>query len=164
MKTLRILLVMILTFALPSAYSQKVKTYNVWVTLTDDTQLRGYLYSADASALVIKREDFTKQTILPETISVLKLRRENSLGKGAWIGALGGLVLGAAAGYAAESGSGWEDVTAIGGGIIGVPIGALIGVGVGSFKKNFDINGDRALYLSRLPELQKYAPQKNANN
>ena len=164
MKTLRIFLALILAFAVVSAYSQKVKTYKVWATLTDNTQLRGYLYSAAAEGLVIKGEDFAEKTILPETIAVLKLRRENSLAKGAWIGAAGGLVLGAAAGYAAESGSGWEDVTAIGGGIIGVPIGALIGVGVGSFKKNFDINGDRALYLSRLPELQKYAPQKNANN
>ena len=158
MKTLRIFLAMILAFAVVSAYSQKVKTYKVWATLTDNTQLRGFLYSAAAEGLVIKGEDFAEITILPETIAVLKLRRENSLAKGAWIGAAGGLVLGAAAGYAAESGSGWEDFGAMGGGIIGAPIGALIGVGVGSFRKTFIVNGDRATYQSHLAALQEYAP------
>lgn len=158
MKTLRTLLALALACTLPSAYSQKVKTFQAWVTLTDNTQIRGYLYSATEEALVIKGEDFAEKTILPETIAVLKLRRENSLGRGAWMGALGGLVVGAAAGYASESGSGWEDIGAIAGGLIGTPIGALIGVGVGSAKKTFIVQGDRAIYEAHLSQLQEYAP------
>ena len=158
MRTRNTLLVLIFALTLPSAYTQKVKTFKVKVTLTDNTRFRGYLYSAAADALVIKGEDFTDITIKPETIDVLKLKRENSLGRGAWMGAIGGLVVGAAAGYAAESGSGWEDVGAIGGGIIGAPIGALIGVGIGSFQKTMVIHGDRATYESQLSTLQKYAP------
>lgn len=158
MRTLTTLLVLICVFIVPSAYTQKVKTFKVKVTLTDNTRFRGYLYSAAADALVIKGEDFTEIKINPETIDVLKLRRENSLGRGAWMGAIGGLVVGAAAGYAAESGSGWEDIGAIGGGIIGAPIGALIGVGFGSFQKTIAIHGDRATYESHLSTLQEYAP------
>ena len=127
------------------------------MTLTDETQLRGYLYSAADEALVIKGEDFAEKTILPETIAVLKLRRENSLGRGAWMGAVGGVVLGAAAGYASESGSGWEDFGAVGGAIVGAPIGALVGVGIGTAKRRFTIRGDKQIYLSQLPALQKYA-------
>ena len=158
MKTFPIFLALILTCTLPSAYSQKVKTYKVWATLTDNTQLRGYLYSATADSLVIKGEDFTEITIKPETLAVLKVRRENSLGRGAWMGALGGMALGAVAGYAAESGSGWEDFGAMGGGIIGIPLGALAGVGIGTARKTFVIHGDRATYESHLATLQKYVP------
>lgn len=157
MKLLRIFLVLIFAYAPPSAHAQKVKTFKAWVTLTDNTQLRGYLYSAGDEALVIKGEDFAEKTILPESIAVLKLRRENSLGRGAWMGAIGGVAVGAAAGYASESGSGWEDLGAISGGMIGAPIGALIGVGIGSFRKTFAINGDRATYLAHLFTLQQYA-------
>lgn len=157
MKPLRIFLVLSFAFAIPAAHAQKIKTFKAWVTLTDDSQLRGYLYSAADEALVIKGEDFTEKKILPETIAVLKLRRENSLGRGAWMGAVGGVVVGATAGYASEAGSGWEDLGAIGGGIIGAPIGALIGVGVGSLRKTFVINGDRATYLSLLSTIRQYA-------
>lgn len=158
MKTFRILLALSLSFALHTVYPQKVKSFKVLVTLTDNSQYRGYLYSAAADALVIKGEDFTEITIQPETIEILKLRRDNSLGRGAWIGALTGLAVGAAAGYASESGSGWEDLGAIGGGIIGAPVGALIGVGVGSFHKRIVIHGDRATYESHLSTLREYAP------
>ena len=158
MKTLRILLAMSLSLTLHTVYPQKVKSFKVIVTLTDNSQYRGYLYSVAADALVIKGEDFAEITLKPETIEELKVRRENSLGRGAWIGALTGLAVGAAAGYASESGSGWEDIGAIGGGIIGAPVGALIGVGIGSFHKRIVIHGDRAVYQSHLATLQKYAP------
>lgn len=159
MKTLKTLMALIFALTLPSANAQKIKSFRVKVTLTDKSQLRGYLYLVDADALVIKGEDFKEITIKPETIEILKLRRENSLGRGAWIGAVGGLVVGAAAGYASESGSGWEDIGAIGGGIIGAPIGALIGLGVGSFHKTIDIHGDRTAYETQLSTLQQYTPQ-----
>ena len=52
MKPLCIFLVLIFAYAPPSAHAQKVKTFKAWVTLTDNTQLRGYLYSAGDEALV----------------------------------------------------------------------------------------------------------------
>lgn len=164
MKTIRLLSVLILVFTLSSAYAQKVKTYKVWVTLINETKHKGILYSANEDKFVILGEDLNQINIDPQTIDVIKVRRDGSVGKGAWIGAVGGLLAGAIVGYASESGSGWEDVGAVGGGILGAPLGALIGVGVGSAKKKFILNGDRGTYTSILSKLKQYTPQQNYLN
>ena len=71
------------------------------------------------------------------------------------------MAVGSIAGYASESGSGWEAIGAVGGGILGTPIGALIGMGVGLGKEKFMIHGNSDTYGSLLPMLQKYIPHKS---
>lgn len=158
MKTIRILFVLSLVFTLSSTYAQKVKTYKVWVTMMDQSTIKGTLHSAHSDELLIVGEDLNPQKIVPSDIQTIKVRRVGNVGRGAWMGAIGGLVAGAVAGYASESGSGWEDVGAVGGGILGAPAGALIGTAAGSGKITFKINGDQSSYLSLLPRLQTYAP------
>ncbi|MBC2838840.1 hypothetical protein [Robiginitalea sp. SC105] len=160
MKSLPFLPVLALIFTLSTTHAQKVKTYDVRVFLMDNSQVKGTLYAARESELVILREDLTPVKYLPENIRALKLRRAGSIGKGAWVGAVGGCIAGAVAGYASESGSGWEDVGAIGGAIVGTPLGAIVGVVIGSGKKKYTLNGDKDRYNALLPTLEKYTPQK----
>jgi hypothetical protein len=149
------------------SYAQKVKTYNVWVTLADQQQLKGTLYAANEEALVILGEDLTQVKFVPENILILKVRRAGGPGKGAWIGAVSGFVAGALVGYASASGSDGDiisdDAVSIGSGIVGAPIGALIGFGVSSGKTTYTINGNRDTYNTILPRLQEYIPQKSMN-
>ncbi|MFX0555803.1 hypothetical protein ACOCEA_03350 [Maribacter sp. CXY002] len=158
MKTLRFLSILSLVFTITTGYAQKVKIYKVWVTLVNQKQVNGTLYAANEDELVVLGEDLTQMKFVPENIQAIKLRREGNVGKGAWIGALGGLAVGSIAGYASESGSGWEDVGAVGGGILGAPIGTLIGLAVSSGKTKYQINGNKDTYNSFLPKLQQYAP------
>ena len=161
MKTIRFLFILSLVLTMATGNAQKVKIYKVWVTLVNQKQVKGTLYAANEDELVILGEDLTQLKFVPENIQTIKLRREGSFGKGAWIGAISGVVAGALLGYASESGSGWEDVGAVGGGIVGAPIGALIGMGLSSGKAKYRINGNRDTYNSFFPILQQYAPHKN---
>lgn len=161
MKMFRSLFILTFFLTLTTASGQKIITYKIWITQVNQNQTKGILYSANKDELVILGEDLTQITFLPENIQVIKLRREGKSGKGAWIGGLGGLVIGAAAGYAIESGSGWEDVGAVGGGLLGVPIGAIAGALIGSNKERYNIHGDIHTYYLFLPKLQKYAPQNS---
>lgn len=161
MKTLRLIFILILICSLPEVHAQKVKRFKTWITLLDDTKIIGILHSANEIELLIMTEDLTQLNIDPKTIETIKLRREKNVGKGAWIGALGGLAAGAIAGYVSESGSGWEDVGAVGGGILGAPIGSLLGMGVSSIKEKYIINGNEDTYHSFLPKLQQYTLHKN---
>lgn len=159
MKTLHFLPALTLLFTLATANAQKVKTYKIWVTLLEQ-EVKGTLYAANEDELVILGEDLTQLKFVPGNIQVIKLRRKGKGGRGAWIGAVSGIVVGAVAGYASESGSGWEEVGAIGGALVGAPTGAVLGALIGSGKDKYIINGDRDTYNSLLPTLQQYAPQK----
>ena len=159
MKTLHFLFALTLLFTLATVNAQKVKTYKIWVTLLKQ-EVKGTLYAANEDELVVLGEDLTQLKFVPGNIRVIKLRRKGKGGKGAWIGAVSGLVVGAVAGYASESGSGWEEVGAIGGALVGAPTGAVLGALIGSGKDKYIINGDRDTYNSLLPMLQQYAPQK----
>jgi hypothetical protein len=163
MKTLRFLSMLSLVLTMTTGHTQKVKTYKIWVTLVNQKEVKGTLYTASEDTLVILGEDLAQLTFVPGTIREIKVRRVGKGGKGAWIGAVSGLVAGALIGYASESGSGWEDVGAFAGGILGASVGALIGTGVGSSREKYVINGNRATYNAFLPRLQQYAPQKSIN-
>ncbi len=158
MKLLRIISVFMLVLTLSPALGQKVKTFKVWVNRLNDARITGTLYTVDGDGLVILGEDLKQVTIDPKSIESIKVRRVGNVGRGAWIGAVSGLVLGGVAGYSSEAGSGWEDVGAIGGGLLGAPAGALIGLGVGSAKTRFLINGNRNTFNSAVPRLRQYTP------
>ena len=160
MKALHFLSALTLVFALATTNAQKVKTYNIWVTLVNQEEIKGTLYAASEDELVILGEDLTQIKFTPGNIREIKLRRVGKAGKGAWIGGVSGLVIGAAVGYASESGSGWEDVGAAGGAILGAPIGTIVGVLIGSGKEKYPVNGNREIYNSLLPILEQYVPQK----
>ena len=158
MKPLQLLLILTIFFGftLSPAYGQKTKSYRAWVTLMDKTKVNGVLYAANEDALTILDQNRSLIKYDPELIERIKVRRQGSIGKGAWIGAAGGLFLGAVAGYAFEGEDSFEGTGAASGGVIGIPIGALIGVGIGSGKEKFTVEGDRDTYLSLLPWLQKH--------
>jgi CRISPR/Cas system CSM-associated protein Csm3 (group 7 of RAMP superfamily) len=54
------------------------------------------------------------------------------------------------------------DAEAIGAGyaILGATIGTLTGLAIGSGKEEYIIKGDRNVYISYLPVLKHYEPQK----
>ena len=165
MKALSFLSILILGFTLSTATAQKVKTYKIWVALVDQEEVKGTLYSVSKGELVILGEDLNQVKITPETIETIKLRKQGNVGKGAWIGAVGGAVVGGVAGLASgDDGFITGEAMAAGGVILGAPPGALIGILIGSSKEKYTINGVRETYNSLLPKLQSYAPQKNQLN
>lgn len=162
MKTLRPLCLLLFIFTLTAVDAQRVRTYKVWVTLLDETNIRGTLYAANQDQFVILGEDLAQLGFAPENLQEIKVRRRGNVGKGAWIGALSGAVVGGVAGLAGGD-VGFIDAEAIGAGyaILGATIGTLSGMAIGSGKEVYIINGDRNVYKSLLPELQQYAPEKS---
>ena len=160
MKALGFIPLLTLLFILPTTYAQKVKTFKAWVTLLDKTNIRGTLYAANQDQFVILGEDLAQLEFVPENIQAIKVRRRGKVGKGAWIGALSGAVVGGVAGLTGGD-VGFMAAEAIGAGyaLLGATIGALAGVAIGSAKEEFIINGDRNIYKSFLPILLQYAPQ-----
>jgi hypothetical protein len=161
MKTLQFLSIISLVLTMATGHAQKVNTYKIWVTLINQKEVKGTLYSAHEDELVILGEDLAQLKFVPGNIRVIKLRRVGKGGRGAWIGALGGFAASTMICYASESGSGWEDLCPFGGVVFGAPIGTLIGIGVGSGREKYSINGNRDAFNSLLPKLQEYAPHKS---
>lgn len=162
MKTLRLLSVLTLVFALSTAYAQKVKTYKAWVTLSDDTRMKGTFYAAETDALILMGEDLDEIKIDPKIIKTIQIRRKGRVGRGVWIGALSGVVVGGIAGYASgddEPGffSSTAEEKALGNAILLSFPGAGIGALIGSARTIFAINGNYQTYLNSLSELEKYA-------
>jgi len=162
MKTLRFLSVLTLVFALSTAYAQKVKTYRAWVTLSDETRIKGTFYSAGTDALILMGEDLNEIRIDPKTVKTISLRRKGSVGKGVWIGALSGAVVGGIAGYASgDDEPGWFSSTAeekaLGNAIFLSFPGAGVGALIGSARTIFAVNGNYQTYLNSRAELEKYA-------
>lgn len=136
-----------------------MKTYKIWVTLVDGTTIKGTFYDASKDTLVILGKDLKQDLISPNTIEVIKLRREGKVGRGAWIGAVTGTVAGALTGLITDDGEGFgAEYSVLSGGIVGLPIGTAVGIGSSMGRKKFAIKGELSAYLGHLPELQKYIP------
>jgi len=152
--------------------SNKIKDYKIWVILTNGTQFRSVLYSADKEGIVIKKKSSTDSldlaTINAENISSIKFRRKNSIGRGALIGGLSGVAVGAIAGFASgDDEAGWfafsaEEKAAAGAAVLGT-LGAGLGALVGTSKKKITINGDIKNYERQLELIQSYSLRRNTN-
>ena len=166
MNALRYITIMSAILAFSIADAQKIKTYKAWVTLTNENKVTGILYSADKDGIVLMDKDLTDTTAFVDykTIKVLKIRRKGSVGKGAWVGAVSGMVIGGVAGYASgdDDLSGWlfsstAEEKILEAGIPAAIAGTGIGMLVGTNRKKYLIEGNHKKYATYLPELKDYA-------
>mgnify|MGYP001552010241 CR=1 FL=1 len=147
-------------------YAQKTKICRAWITLTTGDRVNGAMSVANEYGLVILNWE-TQDTVAKlegKEIKVLKFRRKGAIGRGAWIGALGGAATGVIIGLADgdDEPEGWWDFTmtaeekALAGGIVLVIPGTFVGMIIGALPKRFVIKGDKESYLSQLPEIEQY--------
>ncbi|MBC2837810.1 hypothetical protein [Robiginitalea sp. SC105] len=166
MKLFRILSILTFILTLTSINAQKAKPYKAWVKTITGTKVKGILYSADQSGLLLVDKNLmdTIASLEITNIDVLKVRKKGNIGRGAWIGAASGALMGAVLGYAEGDAPPdcWlfcqtaEEKALMVGIVLTVPgtgIGALIGTG----RKKYLIGGAADSYLPILPELQGYA-------
>ena len=165
MKAVHFLSVLSLVFTLATTHAQKVQTYKVWVTLVNNTQVKGTLHAANENEIVILDKDLVQINLARETIGIIKIRKKGSIGRGALLGTASGALAGGVIGYAGgddEPGIlsfSAEDKAAIGA-ILAAPVGALVGIAIGSGREEFVINGSKKVYASFLPAFQRYAAQQ----
>lgn len=140
--------------------SKKIKPHKVWITLLDESKVKGVLYSVDAESIKISENNSLDvsnlTTINANQIEIIKIRRKGKIGKSAWIGAVSGAGLGVIIGVASDS-DGWEAVVATGSGILLGIVGTGVGAGIGAIKKRILINGDIKIYQNYLSEIKSYS-------
>ncbi len=170
MKTLKLIALVVMILNMNFIYTQekvqKVKNYKTWITLNDESEIHGILYQLKDSSIVvtnIKTEE--SQEIDVKDIQKIKIRRKNSIGRGALIGGASRLVVGGLIGLADGDDSGeWfamsAEEKAISSGILFMPLGAGTGILIGTIKKKFDINGNISNYNKNIQQLRKYVIKK----
>ena len=148
----------------------KIKIYKAWVRLNNSAfDVNGVLFEIKDTIVTISSsvviEDYYSRSY--ETIDFhiynigkIKIRRNNNIVKGLWIGALSGFTVGTIWGaiYGADEANSAAKNTFIAAfelSMLGAGIGALIG----SFKIVIPINGDFANYLLNKKKLKKYSLQ-----
>jgi len=140
--------------------SKKIKIHKVWITMQDDSKIKGALYSADNESIKISKNNSfdvsNLTTIDVQNIDVIKIRRKGKIGRGAWIGAASGVGFGVVLGLVSENDE-WEGVVATGAGFFFGVIGTGVGAGVGASKKKIQINGDIETYKNNLAIIQSYS-------
>lgn len=145
---------------------KKIKLYNVWVFKTDQTKVKGLLYSTDIDGITLAKDkklnkgDFV--TISVSEIAKIKINRKGQLGFSALSGVIIGTAIGAMIGYSqGDDKEGWfamskDEKAVINGFALGF-IGGGIGLLVGSAKKEIIINGNQENYKSNLSTIQSYS-------
>ena len=168
MKTLKIAVLVVIFLSMNFVYTQekvkKVKTYKTWVSLIDKSEIHGFLYQLkDFSIIVTNTKTDGTQEIDIKDIQKVKIRRKNSIGRGAVIGGVSGLIVGGIVGYMNGDDSdsiSWFKMSAeekaVSTGVGFLPIGAGVDILVGTAKKKFDINGNIDNYTKNKEELRKY--------
>ena len=165
MKTV-IFICLALSLYTPCAFAQKNKTYQAWATLTSGEKFTGALSAATDDGLLLL-DWYSRDTVAllkAEEIKVLKFRRKGAIGRGAWIGALGGAATGVIIGLADgdDEPEGWWDFTmtaeqkALAAGIVLVIPGTFVGMIIGALPKRFPIKGNADTYRTYLPEIEQY--------
>ncbi len=172
MKTLKLIALVVMILSMNFIYTQekvqKVKIYKTWIILNDESKIHGILYQLkDSSILVTNIKTEESQEIDIKDIQKIKIRRKNSIGRGAVIGGVSGLVVGGIVGY--MNGDDPDGISlfkmsaeekAVSTGVGFLPIGAGVGILVGTIKKKFDINGNISNYNKNIQQLRKYAIKK----
>jgi len=148
--------------------SNKIKVYKAWIKLVDGSKDKGVLYTADS--LGVKLTDGITSdnlnTISPEKIQEIRIRRTGSIGKGVWIGALSGAALGTIIGLASgDDEPGWfsfsKEEKATFGAMGFATLGAGFGALGGTAKKKIIINGDLNNYERQFKLIQSYSLNPN---
>ncbi|MDX2444377.1 MAG: hypothetical protein QNK30_11315 [Bacteroidales bacterium] len=148
----------------------KIKIYKAWIIPNNPTfEVRGILYEIKDSSISLSNssviEDYYVKKIETFNFQIsdirkIKIRRNNNIVKGLWIGALSGFTVGTIWGaiYGADEANSAAKNTFIAAfelSMLGAGIGALIG----SFKIVIPINGDFTNYLLNKKKLKKYSLQ-----
>jgi hypothetical protein len=146
---------------------KKIKLFNVWVFKTDQSKIKGLLYSADLDGITLaKDKKFNKAdfvTISVSEIAKIKFNRKGQLGYSTLAGAMIGTAMGAMIGYSRGDDENSiiftmtkEDKAAVNGVIFGV-IGGGVGLLMGTAKKKIVIDGNQKIYDSNLGTIQSYS-------
>lgn len=178
--TLKIFLIVLLCFSIglkAQNTPDKIKEYNIWITMMDQTKVKGILYFADIKGINLylnkKRNDSTMRFIEAQNIDIIKIRRTGKVGTGIWVGALSGFAVGGLVGLASgddpdktvdygflgthtHQGTSSGDKAMVGGLFATLP-GAAIGALVASKKVEIIINGNLETYKNKLNTIKKYA-------
>ncbi|NNK88213.1 MAG: hypothetical protein HKO90_08020 [Flavobacteriaceae bacterium] len=138
--------------------------YKTWVELENVEIRDGVLLRADESGITVRiypaGNEPVDRKISAEEIIEIKLRRKGKVGKGVLYGALGGMVVGAAAGASDDSGYLGPEFGALAGGVFGIIPGSLVGLTVGAGKEKIVINKNKNTYLENLKSLKSYSIYK----
>jgi hypothetical protein len=155
------------------------KLYDIWTTGGSGLiENRGVLYRVKDSSVVVsdsryRRDYLTGNLSFTETafnkISLIQLRRNNSVKRGALIGGIAGFVTGIAgtAIVIKQSGDDFEGFGSLIAGYIGSMMGAagaLIGLVAGSVKISIPINRSQDSFVNSKPKLQFYSYLNQNNN
>ena len=145
----------------------KPKIYKTWVSLNKEPfKIKGVLYELKDSSTLVSNSVIIKDystnkfetiNLHMNSIETIKIRRNNNIGRGVWIGAVSGFVIGGLVGLVGFQDDMMYPSTAL---IIGIPsaaAGAGIGALVGSFKVKIPINGDMNNYKMQKKKLKKYS-------
>lgn len=160
---------------------RKPNVYRTWVTFNDRPLIKeGFLYGVEDSSILVANSLMTKyyspndyhesELFIPE-IKTIKLRKNNSIGKGMLIGAVAGFaiggILGIASGDDPPCNSGMlfcyrlsAEEKAL---ITGLPLslgGAGLGLILSSFKVKIPLNGSMANFNKNREILRAYAFKK----
>ncbi len=158
-------------------------SYIATVHQLNNQSLKGYVHSADSTAIDFSQYSGLSQKIPVANIDYLSFRRRNSIGRGAWIGALIGLGAGVITGLASGSDKKYPYVNdgtlggaisdaftivgnafamtagekAVVGGLLGATAGSAVGIIIGAVaKKKFIIKGSSEHYREQREKLLKY--------
>ena len=165
----------------------KPKIYKTWVSLNEEPfKIKGVLYELKDSSILVSNSVIIKDystnkfetiNLHMNSIETIKTRRKNRIGKGIWIGALSGFVIGGTIGLISgdnDSSTGSSNYptnyptvdlsfssgqTAL---ILALPsaaVGAGIGALVGSIKVKIPIYGNISNYNNQKNKLRKYSIQ-----
>jgi hypothetical protein len=155
--------------------TQKIKIYRTWVSLNSEPfKIKGVLYELKDSSIVVSSslviQDYRDLKLDVKDLNIhyietIKIRRHNSIRRGALIGVATGFVLGGIIGSSLEEpckpGELCFPYYASGVyGSIGMAGGAAIGAVIGSFKLTIPINGSINSYNRHENKLREYSIKK----
>jgi hypothetical protein len=173
--TLLSILFIFSTGGLAQNSQNKIKAHKVWVTPMDGSKvIKGILYAADKDEVRLidnNSFDISNLTIVKaQNIAQLKIRRKGKVGKGVWVGAATGFVVGGIIGFASGDDdpdqwfwSSTAEEKALGNGILLAIVGTGIGPLIASKKNKITIDGNKPRYESKLETIQSYALMRNVN-
>lgn len=164
-------LLLVFTVSALSQNKKKSKIYKIWVhTVSEPYKVKGYLYETGDDFITIINDSSegngNMSSIKIEEIRKIKLRKNGSVGKGAWMGGLIGMGTGIAIGYIdGDDDPGWfsysAEEKALSWGATLTIVGAGTGVFIGTRTKKFTFDQNLDVYTSLRDEINQYTLKKN---